>query len=226
MIELKGSRFTRLLPENLASQRETRALACAVGRQIDKLLALADRALVYAALDKAPEPLLDHLAVELRTPSYRQSYPLETKRALVKGTLPLYAKMGTPAAVEQIVGTIFQGGRVEEFFEYGGQPHHFRATAEIQGVEITAQEMDELRRMIDQVKRLSSWLDEISTTTPMENAALRLHPVRCGNFSITPLPDAEPEFPGLARVTLGAGQGSFMATRLPEPDFKKKEETP
>ena len=30
MIELKGSRFTRLLPENLASQQGTRALACAV----------------------------------------------------------------------------------------------------------------------------------------------------------------------------------------------------
>lgn len=226
MIELKGSRFTQLLPGNLASQLGTQALAYAVGRQIDKLLALADRALIYAALDKAPEPLLDHLAVELRTPSYRQSYPLETKRALVKGTLPLYAKMGTPAAVEQMMGTIFQGGRVEEFFEYGGRPHHFRATAEIQGAEITAQEMEELRRMIQPVKRLSSWLDEISTTTPMPTAALRLHPVRCGNFSITPIPDAEPEFPGLARVYLGAGQGSYMVTCLPEPDQEKKEETP
>lgn len=35
MIKLSGSRFTDIMPENLASQVETKAFAYAVGRQIE-----------------------------------------------------------------------------------------------------------------------------------------------------------------------------------------------
>ena len=39
MIKLSGSRFTDIMPENLAEQPEIQALAYAVGRQVEKLLA-------------------------------------------------------------------------------------------------------------------------------------------------------------------------------------------
>ena len=39
MIKLSGSRFTDIMPENLAEQTEIQALAYAVGRQVEKLLA-------------------------------------------------------------------------------------------------------------------------------------------------------------------------------------------
>ena len=42
MINLRGSRFTDIMPENLASQLETQAFAYALGRQIEKLCAYAD----------------------------------------------------------------------------------------------------------------------------------------------------------------------------------------
>ena len=42
MIKLSGSRFTDIMPENLAEQTEIQALAYAVGRQVEKLLAYAD----------------------------------------------------------------------------------------------------------------------------------------------------------------------------------------
>lgn len=105
MIELKGSRFTQILPENLSSQTRTRALAYAVGRQVDKLLAMADRMVIWADLDRVPEELLDCLAVELRTPAYSQDYPVETKRTLVRESLLFYARMGTPAAVARATST-------------------------------------------------------------------------------------------------------------------------
>mgnify|MGYP003211069237 CR=1 FL=1 len=49
MIKLSGSRFTDIMPENLAEQPEIQALAYAVGRQVEKLLAYADGARTYAA---------------------------------------------------------------------------------------------------------------------------------------------------------------------------------
>ena len=39
MIKLSGSRFTDIMPENLASQAEVQAIAYAVGRQVEKLCA-------------------------------------------------------------------------------------------------------------------------------------------------------------------------------------------
>lgn len=50
MIKLSGSRFTDIMPENLAEQPEIQALAYAVGRQVEKLLAYADGARTYAAI--------------------------------------------------------------------------------------------------------------------------------------------------------------------------------
>ncbi|MFQ9474035.1 MAG: phage tail protein [Oscillospiraceae bacterium] len=35
--------------------------------------------------------------------------------------------MGTPAAVNRIIETIFETGYIEEWYEYDGEPHHFRA---------------------------------------------------------------------------------------------------
>ena len=70
MIKLSGSRFTDIMPDNLASQVETQAFAYAVGRQIEKLCAYSDAARTYAAIATMPEWLLDYMAVELRTPSY------------------------------------------------------------------------------------------------------------------------------------------------------------
>ena len=127
MIKLSGSRFTDIMPENLAEQPEIQALAYAVGRQVEKLLAYADGARTYAAIYAVPEKVLDLLAVELRTPSYDENFSIKVKRTLIAESLLFYAQMGTPAAVNRIIETIFQAGHISEWWEYGGKPYHFKA---------------------------------------------------------------------------------------------------
>ena len=58
MIDLRGSRFTDIMPENLASQLETQAFAYALGRQVEKLCINADRVRIYAAVDDIHFPQL------------------------------------------------------------------------------------------------------------------------------------------------------------------------
>ena len=87
MIKLSGSRFTDIMPENLAEQTEIQALAYAVGRQVEKLLAYADGARTYAAIYAVPEKVLDLLAVELRTPSYDENFSIKVKRTLIAESL-------------------------------------------------------------------------------------------------------------------------------------------
>ena len=161
MIDLRGSHFTDIMPENMASQLETQAFAYAVGLQVEKLCINADRVRIYAAVDDMPEHILDVLAVELRTPAYNQDFSIEVKRELVKETIPFYTKLGTPAAVNKMIHAVFGGGDMEEWFNYGGDPHHFRAVVNITEMEIKPGAIREFIRIISSVKRLSSWLDEI-----------------------------------------------------------------
>lgn len=214
MIGLKGSRFTRILPYNLSSQTRTQALAYAVGCQVDKLLVMADRMVIWADLDRVPEQLLDYLAAELRTPAYSADYPVETKRTLVRQSLLFYATMGTPGAVDRLIQTIFGSGQIEEWYQYRGEPHHFRAAIGASRVTIGPAELDAFRRVLSSVKRLSSWLDSIATITPMESRPVRVAAAPCGSYARTTLPPVFVLIPTVVQLAAAPG-GTITTTTLP-----------
>lgn len=214
MIKLSGSRFTQIMPENLASQVETKAFAYAVGRQIEKLCAYSDAARTYAAIATMPEWLLDYMAVELRTPSYDENYSLKTKRALIQGSLLFYTQMGTPAAVNRIIETIFETGYIEEWYEYDGDPHHFRAYVG-DGGEVGPGELEEFRRVLSSVKRLSSWLDDIITITAMDPDMVTFTGTMGKGYTSTPLPEAAVDYHLEDMIRAGGTFGTITQTAIP-----------
>lgn len=214
MIKLSGSRFTDIMPDNLASQVETQAFAYAVGRQIEKLCAYSDAARTYAAIATMPEWLLDYMAVELRTPSYDENYSLKTKRALIQGSLLFYTQMGTPAAVNRIIETIFETGYIEEWYEYDGDPHHFRAYVG-DGGEVGPGELEEFRRVLSSVKRLSSWLDDIITITAMAPDMVTFTGTMGKGYTSTPLPEAAVDYHLEDMIRAGGTFGTITQTAIP-----------
>ena len=214
MIKLSGSRFTDIMPENLASQVETQAFAYAVGRQIEKLCAYSDAARTYAAIATMPEWLLDYMAVELRTPSYDENYSLKTKRALIQGSLLFYTQMGTPAAVNRIIEIIFETGYIEEWYEYDGDPHHFRAYVG-DGGEVGPGELEEFRRVLSSVKRLSSWLDDIITITAMDPDMVTFTGTMGKGYTSTPLPEAAVDYHLEDMIRAGGTFGTITQTAIP-----------
>lgn len=188
MIDLRGSRFTDIMPENLASQLETQAFAYALGRQIEKLCTYADGVRVYAAVDTMPEKILDVLAVELRTPVYHEDFPIDIKRTLIKGTIAFYSKLGTPAAVNWVIRSVFGSGGMEDWYSYGGQPHHFRVCAGNSGNMATKEPLKDFLRIVSSIKRLSSWLDEIQLESTPMSTTLRVAGA-FGSYSRTELPE-------------------------------------
>ena len=203
MIKLSGSRFTDIMPDNLASQVETQAFAYAVGRQIEKLCAYSDAARTYAAIATMPEWLLDYMAVELRTPSYDENYSLKTKQALIQGSLLFYTQMGTPAAVNRIIETIFETGYIEEWYEYDGDPHHFRAYVGDGG------------EVLSSVKRLSSWLDDIITITAMDPDMVTFTGTMGKGYTSTPLPEAAVDYHLEDMIRAGGTFGTITQTAIP-----------
>ena len=113
----------------------------------------------YCAIDELPEKILDAMAVALRTQYYDDSLDIVTKRKLVKNSLKWYSKAGTPSAVQELVETIFGSGKVTEWFENGGDPYTFEIETDTQ---ITPEIVNELERMIMNVKNARSHLSKVS----------------------------------------------------------------
>ena len=215
MTDLHNGQITDLLNNSMRYNPETVSIGYAILQEKQRLLALLARTRLMALIDSADENTLDYLAVELRTPAYKDTFPVDVKRRLIAGTLPFYAKLGTPSAVNWIIRSIFGEGRMEDWYDYDGDPHHFRAFVGSDGDTITPESLDEFRRAVTSVKRLSSWLDSIITSTTMEAATVYMAPDFHETYSKTALPNLEPDFPGAAFYLahyMGRGRAT---TRLP-----------
>lgn len=159
MISLKDAKITDSLPEHLSEQPTVQAMSYAINRQMKKLLAYSDAAKVYAGIMKCNDAVLDILAFELQIPKYKDSYPLTTKRRMVLNGLVYWSRMGTVGAMEDLCSDIFSNATLTEWFDYDGEPGHFRITTD--NIRITDDDVKEFHKVINTVKRLSAHLDEI-----------------------------------------------------------------
>ena len=115
-----------LIPDSLKAE-ETRAFSTAMGNAFHRMLPYTGRVSGHASIDMLPDEILDLLAVELKTQYYREDLPQDTKRELIRQTIPWYMQAGTPSVIREYLGTVFDGGKTEEWFSYGGKPYYFRA---------------------------------------------------------------------------------------------------
>lgn len=116
--------------------------------------------------------------------------------------------------MDRLIQTIFGSGQIEEWYQYGGEPHHFRAAIGAGGLTITPEALEELRRVLASVKRLSSWLDSITTITPMESRPLRVAAAPCGSYARTTLPPVFVLIPAVVQLAAAPG-GTITTTTLP-----------
>ena len=159
MISLYNSNITDILPEVLSEKPEVQALGYALNRAMQRLISYCQNISVYAAIDTLPEQVLDLLAVELNTQYYDTSLSIVVKRTLIKNTLNWYMNTGTAAAVAELVESVFGNGEVEEWFDYDGEPYHFRIrTANINS---TDEMVQQITALVGTMKNVRSHLDEV-----------------------------------------------------------------
>lgn len=211
--------FTEILPTALQHDPKMIALAKSLTAELLAVSGEMENVLIYSRLDQLPEELVDILAYDMHVDWYSYEDPLAVKRQTVKDSVKVHKRMGTKYAVETAIQAFFPGGTVQEWFEYEGEPHHFQITIPLPGG-ITPEILEDLKRRIWHVKRLSSWLDTIITETQMEGAVY-ITPILGRGLAITQLPTLEPVMePMQLYVTPVLGDG-MAVTRLPpmEPDF-------
>ena len=116
--------FTRSLPPTLKDDPEINALGRAIAEQLQITARQIRQNIIYARIDELDEQTLDILAYDLHVDWYDHSYPIEVKRQTIKDSVKIHRRLGTKYAVETALGAVFPGTRVEEWFEYDGEPRH------------------------------------------------------------------------------------------------------
>lgn len=161
MTDLRNAQLTDLLPKSVADQQWVQSVSDAWHDLVFLILDFADNAKVYTGIDQASDELLDILATQFRAPRYRQDYDIETKRRLVKASLPYYMTVGTKAAVEDVMRDLYGDATVREWFEYNGTPGCFRIKIKADG----PIDIEEMLDILSHVKRASAHLDMLQLST-------------------------------------------------------------
>lgn len=167
MNDIYSTDFSEFLPGALRHDPKMTALARTLTEQLLTVSGSMDNVLIYSRFEELPEDLVDILAYDMHVDWYDYSYPLQVKRDMVKNSVKVHKKMGTKYAMETALGSIWPKSEVEEWFNYGGEPHHFRVVCDVTEDRITAS-FSQLIKAIRMYKRLSSHLDGIVYQTRID----------------------------------------------------------
>ncbi len=150
----------RALPGVLREDAVTLGLASAIAAELEEAVSKVSLVNIYANIDTMNESMLDILAKDFKVDWWRPNATLVEKRNALKASWYVHKHLGTKSAIETAVADYLGSGRVEEWFEYGGQPHHFRVASENNPAIIT--NYDAFMAVLEVVQRRSSVLDHIT----------------------------------------------------------------
>lgn len=158
-MKLTNVDFLRLLPQFMRDDRNAAAFAYAVQSQINSVSLAIQHARIYSRIDYLTDEILDELAWQFNVVEYRTEYDISIKRELIKNCIEIHYKRGTVAAVEDVVQKIFGEARIEEWFEYGGAPYHFKIHTS--NVEANDEMVQELTKIVKETQNVRSFLEEV-----------------------------------------------------------------
>lgn len=159
MTDLDNMSLLDLLPTSIRYDPKVIAYAEALDIELKEVKTEARKIPIFSRLDEIDDEEADQLAWGFNVSFYDVSLPIEQKRELVKNAYRFHRKKGTPAAVEELITILFGYGKVEEWFEYGGQPGYFRVITN--NPEVTQEKAQEFIKAVDSIKRGTAHLETV-----------------------------------------------------------------
>ena len=214
------------LPPALRTDPSVVALAEALGEVLAVRPAEIERLRIYPAIDTLDEPLLDILAHDFKVDWWDPEYSLEEKRRTLKDSWRVHRLLGTRAAVETAISAIYPHTQVLEWFEYGGEPYHFRLDINITNDSIDSAKQRRVLERLNFYKSLRSHNDGVTYFVEAEPAIVSAVASAPGLTEVlhVPLVLPVPMIRPMASVRMGAVTGLWesVAARveLPTPIIK------
>ena len=217
---LTAENFLAAFPVALQGDQSSAALADVTARLLARRPGEVDRLRLYSAIDQMDEQLLDILAYDFKVDWWDADYSLEEKRRTLKDSWRVHKLLGTKATVEMAISAIYPQTTVQEWFEYGGRPYHFKLQLDLTGTFWTEERPRRILERVNFYKSLRSHVDGLEYTRYPAQPA-RLHVGGAGGILSTmgiPQDTGLPEPSGVQSRTIYTG-GTFAArTVLPVPE--------
>ncbi len=158
---LSAERLLLVLPEVLRQDEHMQALAQSIAGVLAARPAEIERLLLYPRIDQMPEELLDRLAYDFKVDWWDADYTLAQKRQTFKDNWQVHRQLGTKAAIERAISAIYPATKVLEWFEYGGEPYHFKLEIDLTFSRFDKEQQRRVLKRVDYYKNLRSHLDEV-----------------------------------------------------------------
>ncbi len=159
-INLENISLTDIMPSNLLTDSTVSACVKVLDPHMQQIASEIQYCLLISRIDSLSEDVIDLLAWQFHVDFYDADLAITEKRTLVKQSIAWHKKKGTPAAVKYVVSAILSGATISEWFNYNGQPYHFKVT-DIEGNLPDSDTVDKLVKAINVAKNTRSWLDGI-----------------------------------------------------------------
>lgn len=107
-----------LVPESIRNDPAVAAATEAINGELKAVSSLCMVPALYARIDELSSHTLDHLAWQVDSKVWRDSWPIQLKRSVIRGVIIEKSKRGTRAAVQDIIEAIGGTSVLKEWFEY------------------------------------------------------------------------------------------------------------
>lgn len=144
-------------PYSVARDEDKEKVAEAVSEELVKTIAASDNARIFPAVDTLPEEVLDTLAYDLKCDWYEPDAPVWNKRQAIRECMLVHRYKGTKYAVETALHSMFNVAEVQEWFQYSGEPFHFKV--KVYGS--TSANLKKLYVKIQYAKNIRSVMDDV-----------------------------------------------------------------
>jgi phage tail P2-like protein len=164
-----------LLPVFMRDDRAVKGLSAPINNIAREIAGKTPVLSTWNHIEELDDSALDELAWELNIFWYVDTAPTRVKREIIKSSDIVFAHMGTKHAVERVATAYFGEVDIDEWFEYDGNPGYFKIF--VLNIEVTGDLIEQFKRAINQIKRASAWIDDItviSVNPASVNAAVQV----------------------------------------------------
>lgn len=156
-MKLNELNLLTLQSNHMKSDKTTKALCEALTSSFKNID--TNKSLFRINIESLSEDVLDELALEKNIFWYDPKADIQVKRNLIRNADKVFKYLGTNYAIEQVVQDYFGDGEVEEWYEYGSMPYHFRVVTS--NTSVTGTQADMFNEAVEKIKRKSTRLEEV-----------------------------------------------------------------
>ncbi|ECT8084144.1 phage tail protein I [Salmonella enterica subsp. enterica serovar Carrau] len=146
-----------VLPQSLAQNPDVIAMSKTIDDELHAINKLIPKTTIYGLIDGLESAVLDHLAWQWNSDTWRDNWPVSLKRSVFKSIIRTKRIKGTRAAVEDVVSSLGGVVDIKEWFEQSprGEPYTASIVASINSFDgaVPSKEMlDDVIRSIKYAK--------------------------------------------------------------------------